>query len=196
MVRLLPLLLLAAAPVPDAIADAVSRAVAAPRARAEVESVDASCAVERAEVQGSILASGRFALRLVGEACPAWAWADVRVYAKVLVADTAIRTGEPIAVREEERELRPTLRPIASLPESSVAARGIATGTVIEERHVRRAGPAAGDDVTVVLHVGALTVEQTGRLVPCRKHAACALLPSGERVMGRLSGSRLLVEKR
>ena len=57
-----------------------------------------------------------------------------------------------------------------------------------------RIGPAPGALVAVRIRSGALTVEQSGRAVPCARGLACALLPSGRRVEGRLTDGRLLVE--
>jgi hypothetical protein len=44
------------------------------------------------------------------------------------------------------------------------------------------------------MRAGALSVEQSGRAVPCPRGRACAVLPSGRRVEGRLEDGRILVE--
>lgn len=198
LLLLLPILLLpvaAAADVPAPVRQAIERALAHPGARVEIESFDADCAVERAEARGAVDGSGRVALRLAGAGCPAWAWARVRVYAPALVVREAIADGEPIGdkVRREERELRAGREPLVELPGDARADQPLSPGTILEARHLRRAGPAPGDPVRVVLRAGSITIEQIGRVVPCRQ-GACATLPGGKRVAGRLSGDRLLVE--
>jgi hypothetical protein len=55
-------------------------------------------------------------------------------------------------------------------------------------------GPRAGTPVKIVVRVGALSVEQLGRIVPCTRDAICAVLPSGKHVEGRLEDGRLVVE--
>jgi hypothetical protein len=74
-----------------------------------------------------------------------------------------------------------------------VAERPIAAGQVLEERDLRL-GPTPGDDVTVIIRLGTLRVEQVGRAVPCRRGRACAQMPSGKRVEGSWQGGRILVE--
>jgi hypothetical protein len=56
------------------------------------------------------------------------------------------------------------------------------------------AEPAAGTAVRVVVRVGDLTITELGRLIPCQRDVACAVVPSGKHVEGRLDGETLLVE--
>jgi hypothetical protein len=92
-----------------------------------------------------------------------------------------------------EAEVRAGHAPLATAPEGAVAARAIPAGAPIEEAMLRR-GPAPGAPVAVVLRSGLIAVETTGRAVPCPRGRACALLPSGRRVEGRLDAGRILVE--
>jgi hypothetical protein len=55
-------------------------------------------------------------------------------------------------------------------------------------------GPAVGTRVRILVRVGSLVVEEAGRLVPCSRGLACAVVPSGKHVEGRLEDGTLLVE--
>jgi hypothetical protein len=121
----------------------------------------------------------------------------VRLVGTVLVASKAVAAGAPLrdAVAPQERELRSGRAPLSRLPDDAVAGRAIAAGQVLEERDLR-VGPVLGDEVTVVLRLGAVKVEQVGRAVPCSHGRACAQMPSGKRVEGSWQGGRIHVESR
>jgi hypothetical protein len=55
-------------------------------------------------------------------------------------------------------------------------------------------GPAVGSRVRILVRVGSLVVEEVGRLVPCSRGVACAVVPSGKHVEGRLEAGTLVVE--
>jgi len=83
--------------------------------------------------------------------------------------------------------------PLSALPAGALASRTIAAGAQLESS-LLQVGPRPGEVVTVRLQAGALAVEQAGRALPCPRGRACALLPTGRRVEGRLEGGRILVE--
>jgi hypothetical protein len=193
-------------PAPEAPAPvraALSRALALPGARLEIASWQATlppgCAAAGAEALRPVVASGPAALRLVGRAsgapCEGWGWARVRVFAPSLVASRPLREGEAVAPASSPAELEvlPGRTPLAALPSGAVASRPIAAGAPIEPTSLR-VGPAPGEPVAVVLRVGDVAVEQTGRALPCARGRACALLPSGRRVEGSFEGGRISVE--
>lgn len=201
MIALLAIVLAAGAAVPAPVERALEAALAVPGGRLEIaawEPAHEGCAVERAETKGAIRGSGRVAVRLEGAGCGGWAWAAVRVFAPALVVEADVEEGAPLAgsLRTEEREVRTGRAPLSRVAPDAVAARRLAPGTVLEERHVRQRGSAPGATVPVVVRRGALQVEATGRIVPCPGPAICAHLPDGGRVEGRLEDGRLLVEVR
>jgi hypothetical protein len=194
-------LLAAAAPTPQA---AVAAALAQPGGQVEVLGIrvsqGAGCAAEGWEALRPIEASGAAGLRFEGHdprsvACQGYAWAQVKVLAPSAVTTRALHEGEPLedAVAVALREVLPGRRPLAGVPAGAVAARPLAAGLPLDPQAIR-VGPRAGEPISVVLRVGALSVEQPGRSVPCARDHACALLPSGRRVEGRLEAGRLLVE--
>jgi hypothetical protein len=195
----LPLLLAAASPLA-----AVAGALSVPGARVELDGVrtssGAGCAAEAWEALRPVEASGAAALRFSGrtsggEACQGYAWGKVRVLAPAAVTTRALREGEPLdgALTTLEREVLPGRRALTAAPAGAAAARRLAAGAVLDENAVR-SGPPPGGAVTVVLRTGALSVEQAGRAVACARGRACAVMPSGRRVEGRLENGRLLVE--
>lgn len=190
-------LLAAALTLPPVAVDAIRSAVALPHARVEIASWKAdACTPGRAEVQGAVRGSGRVAVRLEGDGCSGWAWAEVKLYAPALVAVRPIPAGsDPTgSVRREEREVLPGRAPIDSLPPGSVASRTIPAGASIEARHLRAAGFGPGEPVRVLLRSGSIAIESAGRTVPCGGGRVCAVLPSGKRVEGSIEGDRLVVE--
>jgi len=205
-VAALPLaLLLAAAPglAPGPVEAALRRALAVPGARVVAESwrpaLPEGCALAEADAPRAISASGPVAVRLRGRAgarsCEAWGWASVRVFGRAALAAHALRPGDPVEAVAGEAELRAGHSPLAAVPEGAVAVRAIPAGAPVEEAMIRR-GPSPGAPVAVVLRSGLLAVETSGKALPCRGGRACALLPSGRRVEGRLEGGRILVEPR
>lgn len=195
----LPMLLAAPSPL-----EAVAAALAAPGARVELDGVrtssGAGCAAEAWQALQPVEASGAASLRFSGRTaagapCQGFAWGRVRVLAPAAVTTRAVREGEPLdgAVAVAEREVLPGRHALAAIPAGAAAARRLAAGAVLDEAAVRT-GPAPGEPVMVLLRAGALSVEQSGRAVPCPRGRACAQLPSGRRVEGRLADGRILVE--
>lgn len=194
-------LLLAASASPQAAVDA---ALATPGARAELASVapstGAGCRAEAWEALAAVEASGRAALRFTGRdahgaPCTGFAWGRVRVTGPAVVTTRAVEAGQPLdgALAVEERELVAGRRGLSELPQGASASHRLAAGALLDEASVHL-GPVPGQAVTVRLLAGALTVEQPGRAVPCKRGRACALLPSGRRVEGRFEDGRILVE--
>jgi hypothetical protein len=201
MAPLLPLLLAALAPTPDA---AVRAALAPAGAEVEVRAVrataNARCPAERWEAMRPVEASGQVPLRFTGREpagarCEGFAWADVRVSGPALRLARDVAADEPLAgaVEAAVAELLPARRPVAALPAGALAARRLRAGAPLLEADLR-VGPRSGDPVAVVVRAGALELEQSGRAVPCPKGRACALLPGGRRVEGRLEAGRVVVE--
>jgi hypothetical protein len=187
---------------PAAVRAALSRALAIPGSRLEVSNYSASlppgCSVSEAEALRPVVASGQAPLRLRGAGrvpCEGWGWARVRVFARGLVTSRSVREGEPVssAMVAAEMEVLPGRTPLTALPPGAVASRAIAAGAAIEPGSLR-VGPAPGEPVAVMLRVGDVSVEQTGRALSCARGRACALLPSGRRVEGAFDGTRIQVE--
>lgn len=194
---------LALAAAPTAVEQAVAAATA-PGLRAEVleyrPAVETGCAPERAEALREVAASGQVALRVEGRdaggaRCEGWGWARVRAVAPALRATRAVRAGEALAgaVSLGEAEVIAGRRALAELPEGAVAARPLSAGAPVESGALRT-GPTPGAALTVVVRAGALAVAQPGRAVACGRERACAVLPSGRRVEGRLQDGALWVE--
>jgi hypothetical protein len=201
-------------PLPFALLAHLALAAASPQAaveealtpgrRAEVAAPQVSsgrdCRPESWSTLRPTTASGPAALRFAGadaagRPCEGFAWAKVTVLAPTPVVTRALEVGDPLegGVAWEEREVRPGRLPPAALPEGATAARRLRPGAVLEETSYR-VGPRPGTALAVVLSSGALSIEQVGRSVPCSRGRACAVLPSGRRVEGRLADGRILVE--
>ncbi len=181
------------------VVETLQAALAVPGARLEVERFDApaKCVPAALEAVRPVQASGRVALRVRGEGCPGWAWAEVRVFANALVAKKQIVEGELLkdAVDHQEREVTVGHAFLTELFDGAKAARTIAKGTAIEEHLAARAGALKpGASVQVEVHAGALVLVQPARVASCARGAACAVLPSGKRVEGRLVAGRIIVE--
>jgi hypothetical protein len=194
-------LLLASASSPTA---AVEASLALAGAHAEVGQVRTTaghdCAAAAWEALRPVASSGRAPLRFsgltaAGHPCQGFAWASVALSAPAAATTRALKAGEPLdgAVIMGAHEVLPGRHALAEIPPGAAAARALPAGTVLDESSIR-VGPESGAAVTVVLRLGALSVEQPGRAVPCRRGRACALLPSGRRVEGRFLYGRLLVE--
>jgi hypothetical protein len=182
---------------------ATAEAAALPGAQADVLALEgalpARCGLTRAELPGPISSSGRVAVHLFGReaggrACDGWAWAQVRLRAPVLVTTRPVAEGDLLegAVAMREREVLPGRPPLSTLPEGAAAARALAAGVAVDEALIR-IGARPGEAVAVVLRAGALSVEQQGRAVACRRGRVCALLPSGRRVEGVWHEGRIVL---
>jgi len=155
-----------------------------------------ACDPDRVELKQRIEGSGRVALRYFGKSCDGWAWADVQVFAPVLVTNRAVKSGEVMTdvVKTAERELRRGHQPVALVNDETTAARGIPAGTVVEKSDVRQAQPKLGSTIGITLVAGAIQIEDTGRVVPCSPDRVCVLLPSGKRLDGQMKNGRVWVE--
>jgi hypothetical protein len=187
---------------PAAVDSAV--AAAAQGVRAEVvdwrPTLSSGCAARRYEALRQVRASGDVPIRIGGTdargaACEGWGWAKVRAFGPALVLARAVRAGEPLApaVATAEAEVSPGKPVVAALPDGAVAARDLAAGVRLQPGAVRE-GPPPGSPVTVLVRSGAIRVARPGRAIPCPPGRACALLPSGRRVEGRLEDGLVVVE--
>lgn len=189
-----------AAELPEEVQRAVVGAVTVAGARVVPlsyrPSLPRGCAVTKASVARPLETSGRVAVKLTGQGCTGWAWVRVELWAPVPVTTRAVREGERLAgaFATVEKEIGRGRSPV-EVPEGAIAARGLNAGQIIEASHLRAAqAPAAGETVKVVVHTGTLMVETTGRSVACGRGRACAVLPSGRHVEGRMVDGQLLVE--
>lgn len=188
MLTLVSTLLLATAP-PAPLVRAVAEAAPA-GLRAEVLSFDGrlgSCRPLSASLRSGLEGSGRYAVRVDGNGCGAWGWAEVKLFGRAVVALRAIHRGEPLAgaVTFAERPVRRGEARVESLADGAVAARNIAAGEALTPAALSLAGPLPGERVEVVVRVGTLELKQPGVVVPCAGKYLCARLPSGRKVEGR-----------
>ena len=188
--------------VPAPVAAALASALVVPNGTLTVRSFKAtggagSCSVREASLERPIEGSGRFPVKVSGRGCSGWAWADVKVHARVLVTTRPVRAGDSLesAVTEEQREVRPPLRELASgLAPNARASRALSRGQIVEQSHLQAAGAAPGSMIKVVIQAGSLQVVQSGRVVPCGRGRICAVVPSGKHVEGEIVDGRLIVE--
>jgi hypothetical protein len=152
---------------------------------------DATAAVISRPIDGS----GKFAVKLTGKGCSAWAWLKVDVWAQVPVTTRLVREGERLddAVTFVDRQITSGRAPV-TLSSESVAARTLARGQALMPNDVKRTGGNAGDVVKVTVQTGSLVVETSGRIVACGRDKTCAVLASGKHVEGRLQNGSLVVE--
>ncbi len=197
---------LAALPADAPPAQAVAAALAVRDATVEVEDVrvsaGAGCPMARVEALRPVTGSGEVPLRFTGtgadgRTCQGFGWARIHVTTAGLVASRTVRMGEPLedAVTAGVVELR-TGRPppLAALPRGARAARTLAAGAPVLGDDVRE-GPLPGEPIAVVIRIGGgLEISQDGRATPCTRGHACAVLPGGRRVEGRLEDGHLLLE--
>jgi hypothetical protein len=188
MLTLVSTLLLAAAP-PAPVVRAVAEA-APTGLRAEVTSFDGrlgSCRPLRASLKSTLEGSGRYAVRVDGNGCGAWGWAEVKVYGRTAVALRALQRGDSLdgAVQYLERPVRRGEQRVEVVAEGSVAARAISAGELLTPAALSVAGPLPGERVEVVVRMGALELKQPAVVVPCNGSRLCARLPSGRKVEGR-----------
>lgn len=185
------------------IEQAVQAAVTVAEAttRVDVQSVrlPTGCKATSARLDRAVAGSGSLTVSLQGigkrgVACEGWARATVLITAPVMVTTRVVRTGELLdaATTVEWREIGAGAHP-APAAIGGIAARTLMAGTVVDASSVRSNKPSAGSQVRVSIEMGALKVEQIGRLIPCGGDRACAVLPSGKRVEGALEDDRLVV---
>jgi hypothetical protein len=199
-------LILAAAPaaraaetLPAPVQAALDGAVTIPGARVVPTSYTASsprpCAATSAVIGRPIDGSGRFAVRLAGNGCTAWAWLKVDVWAQVPVTTRLVKEGERLddAVSFVERQITPGHAPVA-LSAESIAAHPLARGQAVTATDVKRTSGNVGETIKVLVTTGALAIETQGRLVACGADRSCAVLPTGKHVEGHLDAGRLIVE--
>jgi len=184
---------------PAEVQAAVEQAVAVGNARVvPVEytpSKGRPCQATSATITRPIDGSGKFAVKLAGPGCTAWAWLKVDVWAQVPVTTRLVREGERLddAVTFVDRQVTSGRAPV-TLSSESVAARPLPRGQTVMPSDVKRTSGNAGDTVKVLVHSGALAIETSGRIVNCGRDKTCAVLASGKHVEGRLQDGRLLVE--
>jgi hypothetical protein len=202
---LLLLTLAAAAPaaaaeltLPAHVQAAVDNAIAISGARVVPVSYTSSgsraCETTSATITRPIDGSGKFAVKLSGRGCVAWAWLKLDVWASVPVTTRLVREGERLddAVTFVDRQITSGRAPVA-LTAESIAARPLPRGQAVMPEHVKRAGGNPGDTVKVLVVSGALAIETSGRVISCGRDRTCAVLASGKHVEGRLREGRLVV---
>ena len=153
------------------------------------------CEAASATIARPIDGSGKFAVKLSGKGCTAWAWLKLDVWAQVPVTSRLVREGERLddAVTFVDRQITSGRAPV-TLSAESIAARPLARGQAVMPSDIKRQSGNNGDTVKVLVLSGALAIETSGRIVSCGRDKTCAVLASGKHVEGRLQGGRLTVE--
>jgi hypothetical protein len=134
--------------VETALAGALAVALPGAGARLEVTSYrqagNVNCAVTEARVERPVEGSGRYPVKVSGQGCQGWAWAEVKVHASVLVTTRAVRAGESLqgAVAEQEREVRHGRQPAASVTGARCPAASWSRTTMSSARACRPARPS------------------------------------------------------
>jgi hypothetical protein len=136
--------------------------------------------------------SGRVAVRVRGQGCDAWGWAEVTVMIPVVTLKRDVRANEALqdACKVETGEAH--FGVMTDLPSGAVAARALKAGHALSEADVR-VGPPLGTVITVRLVSGAISVEQRATVSPCSGPNVCATLQSGKRVSGRWADGTLVI---
>jgi hypothetical protein len=189
----------AEAQLPAEVQSAVDSSVAIAGARVVVVEYTPSkgrpCDATSATIARPIDGSGKFAVKLSGKGCTAWAWLTLDVWAAVPVTTRLVREGERLddAVTFVDRKITSGRAPV-TLSAESVASRPLPRGQAVMPNDVKRSSGNAGDTVKILVLSGALAVETQGRIVGCGRDRTCAVLASGKHVEGRLQGGRLVVE--
>jgi hypothetical protein len=184
---------------PACVQAAMDGAVALPGARVVPVSYEAPkgrpCEAISATLNRPLDGSGKFAVKLTGKGCSAWAWLKVDVWAQVPVTTRLVREGERLddAVSFVDRQITAGRAPV-TLTAESVASHSLARGQAVMPGDVKRTSGNAGETVKVLVQSGALAIETSGRIVNCGRDKTCAVLASGKHVEGRLADGRLLVE--
>jgi flagella basal body P-ring formation protein FlgA len=136
------------------------------------------------------------AVKFAGRNCSGWGWVRLEVWSEAAVTTRAVRAGEALesGFAMVEQEVRPGRMPFIP-PAGAVAVRSLPSGTVLDARDVSKSSVVAGDPVKILVASGTVAIETQGRRVPCSPSRACAVLPSGKHVEGRMDESgRLIVE--
>jgi flagella basal body P-ring formation protein FlgA len=191
--------------VPPQVAEALNDASAVINGKVHVSRFTIAnrtqCIPDKIELKERIDGSGRVPVRYTGKDksgadCQAWAWADVQVWAPVLITTRAVKPGETIdgAVTEVEREVMRGHEPLTQVTPGLIATNMIASGAVIEKHAVHIAQPKVGTQISVTIVAGGVTVEEAARVLPCVPDRVCVMLPSGKRLDGTMQDGHLLVE--
>jgi hypothetical protein len=186
--------------VPAVVADALQTALSdvLPEARLDVVGWkvpgNGRCTPTGATLDRAINGSGRYAIKMEGGGCGAWAWATVKVYAPAFITTRTVRMGEALdgAVKAVDQEVHAGRTPAPVTP-GSKAARALNNGQLVEANHIEAGGPKPGSPIKVIVQSGSLSVTQYGRAISCGRGHICAVLPSGKRVEGDLDGDVLQV---
>jgi hypothetical protein len=188
-----------AANLPREVSEALSAALTVPGGRIVplgwTGHLPAGCRLRQATVSGSVTGSARLPVKLYGQGCSGWGWAQFEVWAPAALTTRPVRAGEPLqpALRIEDREIRSGRVGVVP-PPGALAARNLPRGVVLELSHVAGSALASGETVKVTVLTGPLAIETTGRAIACGAGKTCAVLASGRHVEGRLEDGRLLVE--
>jgi hypothetical protein len=183
---------------PGAVSESLSRALTIPGARIVPLSWSApdGCRIRNASVPHPIGGSGRTAVKFAGKNCSGWGWVRLEVWSETAVTTRALRAGEAVesSYAMVEQEVRPGRMPFVPTA-GAVAVRSLPAGTALDPRDVSKTVVVAGDPVKIVVAAGAVSIETQGRRIPCSPSRACAVLPSGRHVEGRMDDrGRLIVE--
>lgn len=136
--------------------------------------------------------SGRVPVRVRGQACEAWGWAQVRVVVPVATLLRDVKAQQSMDGAWTVSQVEARGETLAQVPVGATATRWLRKGMPIAANDVR-VGPAPGTAITVRVMLGALSLEQRGTVSPCAGAQTCATLPSGKRVAGELSAGVLVV---
>jgi hypothetical protein len=187
-----------AAALPGEVGESLARSLAVPGGRIVPLSWSSSgnCRIRSVSVPRAIEGSGRFAVKYAGSNCSGWGWVRLEVWAETAVTTRALRAGEPLSsgIAIVEKEMKPGRMPFVP-GEGMLAARMLPAGTMVGPADVSRSAVVAGDRIKILVMSGFLAVETQGRRVACPSPRACAVLPTGKHVEGRMDGNgRLIVE--
>ena len=183
---------------PSAVSESLSHALAIPGARIVPLSWSApdGCHIRSASVPRAVEGSGRVAVKFAGKNCSGWGWVRLEVWSETAVTTRALRTGEQVdsGYAMVEQEIRSGRMPFVP-PAGAVAVRRLSSGTTLSPADVSKTSVVAGDPVKIVVSAGAVAIETQGRRVACGGSRACAVLPTGKHVEGRMDDNgRLIVE--
>ncbi len=159
------------------------------------EMIPKGCVISSAYVSEPVQNSGRLVIRLKGDSvsgqhCLGIAQLEAWVERPVIVVTRLIKEGESFNsnVRQEKRWVVPSIQYRKDLRESDQASRTISPETLLEERHIKVAQPARGENINVKMKVGGLIVETKGTWISMKDKSATARLSSGKTVVGEWDG--------